>query len=236
MIMSEILTWLGCSSEVQKRMRYEFKNINLLKVALTHKSHGPLNSEKLEFLGDSVLSFLASILLHSKFPSAKEGELSRMKALVVGRMALCDVAKRFGIPKFYCFGESKTKLLSDALESLVGAVFLDGGLCSSYAMLSNAYVKLFQNKSLEVMMDSKSFLQEKLQHHHCSLPSYSSSHSTHYRCCCLLKCQIGLRRGVSIRFVWSGVESRVAEQTAATGLLTKLLVLVTLNSSFHQRT
>lgn len=206
-------------------------NTHLLQIAATHKSYGSFNCEKLEFLGDSVLNLLASIFLCSRFPMAQEGNLSRMKALIIGKMVLCEIAQGIGITHFYYFNYSNTKLLSDVIESLVGCVFLDGGLCSSYATIHNVYCKLFGNKSLEFTKDPRTLLQEFLQQHQSVLSSCCRNHYFQYGLVGLLETKLYVQQKGGVRVIYVGTKCSRTNQPSAELVLTKLLALMALNYS-----
>jgi ribonuclease-3 len=136
----------GASEAVEKLQRiigYKFRSVNLLKQALTHKSaiisedtDGLLSNERLEFLGDAVLNCLVTEFLYLRHPDKSEGQLSKIKSLVVSRKILGEVAQRLELGRYLTFGISEEKsggrdrvsTMSNAFEALLGAVFLDGGL------------------------------------------------------------------------------------------------------------
>lgn len=125
--------------QVQKILNYEFKNKKLLQTALIHSSYsnehrGVESNERLEFLGDAVIEFIITEILYLKF-SGKEGDLSKIRALVVSEKPLSDAVERLGLDKFLVkgVGESKNKVKSKAIncdlfEAICGAIFLDGGI------------------------------------------------------------------------------------------------------------
>ena len=234
--MARDLDQAGYAACVQTATKYRIMDERLLQVAATHKSYGIFNSEKLEFLGDSALGFLASIFLCSRFPMAQEGNLSRMKALVIGRLMLCEIAQGIGITIFYHFSHLNTKLLSDVVESLIGTLFLDGGLCPSYAAIHNVYCKLLGNTNLEFIKDPRTLLHELLQHNHPNLSSCFRNHYFQYKFVFVLESKLEFQCREGLRFIGVGKESGSITQASAELVLTKLLVLAALNHCVHQRT
>src|SRR5258708_29679851 len=147
------------NDQLQERLGYRFRNAGLLVTALTHSSEIPelraaaetaggnsleiRHNERLEFLGDAVLDLLDSEYLVAKFPDWSEGQLSRSRAYMVNAQALVEAARRLGIGEFLRLGRGEEKtggrekgaIIADALEAIVGAVFLDSGIESSRDLL-----------------------------------------------------------------------------------------------------
>ncbi len=160
--------------ELQKRIGYEFRDKELLKTALTHSSYaneskGAIGSnERLEFLGDSVLSLCISRRLYGEHKKLPEGELTRIRAGLVCEESLCTMARSLGLGKFLLLGkgeragggEHRPSILADAFEALLGALFLDGGMECADALLSK-YIS-----SVDRQDDYKTRLQEYVQKHY----------------------------------------------------------------------
>lgn len=140
----------GALGRLQNVLGYSFRDTELLKLALTHKSSiapddtkGLMSNERLEFLGDSVLNVLVTEHLYLSHPDRTEGQLSKIKSLIVSRKILGEIAISFDLGKYLIFGVSEEKsggrnrhsILSNAFEAVLGAIYLDGGLVSSKAML-----------------------------------------------------------------------------------------------------
>ncbi len=175
--------------QLQERLGYRFREPGLLVTALTHSSAIPelrsaietaggnsqeiRDNERLEFLGDAVLDLLASEYLVSKFPDWSEGQLSRSRAYMVNAQALVEAARRLGIGEFLRLGRGEEKtggreknaIIADALEAIVGAVFLDSGIESARDFLRRLLFEFALEGGAEHMADSdrKSALQEFLQ-------------------------------------------------------------------------
>ena len=161
---------------------YRFADQQLLEEALTHRSWGANNYERLEFLGDSVLNLVVSSRLFELKPDASEGDLSRMRARLVRGESLTDIAAGIGLGKHLNLGEGEMKsggfhrasILADAFEALLGAIFLD----SDYAICRTVILDLFDPlieklPGIEELKDAKSRLQEWLQGRGRPLPEYT---------------------------------------------------------------
>ena len=152
--------------ELEITLRYVFKDKGLLHKALTHKSFGEINNEKLEFLGDRVLGLIISKTLLDKFPNENEGTIDKKFANLVNKKTCMQIAKRINLKKFIYLGSSnknlkrsEEKILSDTLEAIVGAVYIDGGLKSSQILILNLWETYLDN-SVVTLIDSKTKLQE----------------------------------------------------------------------------
>lgn len=163
------------------RLGYTFQNTTLLEMALTHRSYGALNNERLEFLGDSVLGFLMTDRLYRDCLSVQEGDLSRMRALLVNGDRLAELASHLGISEHLRLGVGEQRsggrrrhsILADALEAIVGAIYIDGGFerCQQCVFAwYEAHIPDFSQ--LSPTKDAKSRLQEWLQARSLPLPVY----------------------------------------------------------------
>ncbi|WP_022947991.1 ribonuclease III [Methylohalobius crimeensis] len=164
-----------------KKLDLDFQNFQLLQEALTHRSAGARNNERLEFLGDAVLGFIIAHELFHRFPHVQEGELSRMRATLVNQTSLAALARQLELGNHLILGPGELKsggfrrdsILSDALEAVMGALLEDQGIdtCRQWVL------KLFESK-LEALSagrcrkDPKTRLQEFLQSRGLSLPRY----------------------------------------------------------------
>ncbi len=166
--------------ELQKKIGYEFSDKELLKTALTHSSYanearsGSHSNERLEFLGDSVLSLVVSRKLYREFESCPEGELTRMRAGLVCEDSLCSMARALGLGKFLLLGKGeragggdrRPSILADAFEALLGALFLDSGIEQAEEFLSR-YLDNIDRRD-----DYKTRLQEYVQKYFDNPPIY----------------------------------------------------------------
>ena len=162
---------------------YRFENKSLLDRALTHSSTELSDNENLEFLGDTVLSTIVSDYLYAKYPNATEGELTiRRTQIVNNRNGIYSVARHLSLSQYVKVGKSFPKngqnawrkLLANALEALIGAVYLDGGLEPTRKFVLTHFETLLKNTSMAKKRDSKSKLQEYLQSRSLPIPVYST--------------------------------------------------------------
>jgi ribonuclease-3 len=167
--------------QLQKRLNYTFNDEELLRLALSHRSCGSSNNERLEFLGDSILGLTVTDILYRDFPQAREGELSRMRSHIVRGDSLAGVAKALELGTELLLGPGEMKsgghrrdsILGDTVEALIGAVYLDGGLEAARQCIVLWFENLFA-VVLEVqpIKDPKTSLQEWLQQRGKSVPDY----------------------------------------------------------------
>src|SRR5579862_3129653 len=169
------------SDELSQVLDYEFKQPKLLKIALTHRSKGGDNNERLEFLGDAIVNFVIAEALYQQFPKATEGELSRWRATLVNRDTLAELAKEFSLGQYLFLGPGELRsggterqsILSCAMEAIIGAVYLDGGFDVTYQCIIDWYKPLLKSLSTAAShKDPKTLLQEYLQGQRFSLPIY----------------------------------------------------------------
>ena len=162
--------------ELEQKIKYEFKNKELLKKALTHTSyayeHNIESNEKLEFLGDSILQFVSSEYLYLNFPKLKEGEMTKTRAAVVCENSLCKIAKKLEFGKFLFLGKSelatggndRTAILADSVEAVIAAILMDGGIEPAKKFIIENLSEEVEIASKNVgQKDFKTVLQEKLQ-------------------------------------------------------------------------
>ena len=171
-------------SKVSAKLGYQFSELDLLKTALTHRSAGVKNNERLEFLGDSILNFAIADALFERFPDIDEGRLSRLRASLVKGETLALVASGIDIGDSLLLGPGELKsggfrresILAGALEAIIGAAYIDGGFEESRNLILNLFKDRLDAVSIEnELKDPKTRLQEYLQSRKQSLPSYSVS-------------------------------------------------------------
>lgn len=163
-------------SGLEEIIGYEFKDKKLLNQALSHSSYanerglgGLMSNERLEFLGDAVLEIVSSEILFNKYPDMKEGELSKLRARLVCELSLSQYAKRIELPTYILLGRGEEKtggrerasIISDCLESLIGAIYIDSGMEQAKAFVEK-YI-LFDIENASFFSDNKTALQEVLQ-------------------------------------------------------------------------
>lgn len=218
-------------ARLYKRLNYEFKSPAYLKQALTHCSAGILNNERLEFLGDSILSFVIANALYEQFPECSEGELSRLRAHLVKGEMLAKIALEIELGDYLYLGQGELKsggfrrasILTDALEAIFAAVLLDGGIAASKRVILYLYKSRLGDRELrDNLKDPKTQLQEYLQAKKQALPEYTltkvegEEHEQVFHVLCTIA-----RLNISVH--GEGENRRKAEQRAARQVLEKLL-------------
>lgn len=167
--------------QLQQRIGYQFRDTELLKLALSHRSCGAKNNERLEFLGDSILSLVVSDFLYQKFADAQEGDLSRMRSQIVRAESLAEVARGLDLGSELLLGQGEMKsgghrrdsILGDAVEALIGAIYLDANLDESRRCVLNWFKDLLNiADEAKPAKDAKTSLQEFLQQRGHGLPQY----------------------------------------------------------------
>jgi len=172
----ELLSW------VERSFGYVFVNADLCHAALTHRSAGGEHNERLEFLGDSILNCSVARLLYDAHPHADEGALSRLRAALVSGDTLAKIAAELGLGEHLRLGLGELKsggfrrasILADALEAVLGAIFLDSGFDAAAAVVTRIIgTRLKDLPAAEALKDAKTRLQEALQAHGLALPHYT---------------------------------------------------------------
>ena len=215
---------------LQRRIGYRFSDDTLLARALTHRSFGADHNERLEFLGDAVLSLAVSGLLFERFGGSDEGDLTRVRAHLVREDSLHRVALQLGLPDVLRLGEGEARgggaqrasILADALEAVIGATFLDGGFDAARALVHGLFGEVIKTTDVASWSkDAKTELQEWLQARRLPVPTYRISatrgqaHAQTFEVECLVPALSLTERG-------EGRSRRVAEQEAAGRMLDAL--------------
>jgi ribonuclease-3 len=217
-------------ASLEARLAHHFQRAGLLEQALTHRSYGIPHNERLEFLGDSVLGCVVAQVLLERFPDMSEGELSRLRASLVRKEALAEVGAALGLADHLRMGQGESasggarrpSILADALEALIGAVFVDAGYESArqsvLALLGDAIGNL---DGQAVPKDPKTRLQEMLQARRHGLPRYAvvATRGEAHQQVFEIECTV---EGLDLRARGSGASRRAAEQVAAETLLRSL--------------
>jgi ribonuclease-3 len=215
---------------LSQKLGYTFKNGSLLNDALRHRSAKGNNNERLEFLGDAILNFVITAALYKQHPYVKEGELSRFRANLVKGETLALLAQKFylgnhlelGASELRTGGFARKSILIDAIEAVVGAIYLDGGIEACEECILRWFADhLSEPLNERSQKDSKSLFQEYLQAHQLPLPCYTVTkvegfaHQQRFYIRCTVK-------GVDIETQGTGSNRRTAEQEAATLFLEEL--------------
>lgn len=167
--------------KLERKIGYEFQDKSILVQAVTHRSYSSHNNERLEFLGDGILNFIVAEALYAQFSTATEGQLSRLRALMVKQKTLASIAREMELSDFLVMGAGELKsggfnrdsILSDALEAIVAAVYGEAGFEVTRNLLLSWFADRLSVLSLDqVLKDAKSRLQEHLQSRKEDLPDY----------------------------------------------------------------
>lgn len=220
--------------DLQQQLGHRFADASLLRQALTHRSHGQPNNERLEFLGDSVLNCVVAAMLYRHFGRIDEGDLSRLRANLVKQQSLYEIAQRLGLSQYLLLGEGELKsggfrrpsILGDTLEAIVGAVFLDAGFEAAQSVIVALYRPVLETVDPRTLgKDAKTLLQEHLQGKKLPLPVYAvvATHGAAHNQVFEVECAIPK---LKIQVLGSGASRRAAEQAAARGALDAAQALV----------
>jgi len=208
---------------LEERLGYRFTQPTLLEQAVTHRSHGAVHNERLEFLGDAVLNCTIAHLLYQKYARLNEGDLSRLRANLVKQQSLAEIAQQLGLADFLRLGEGEMKsggyrrpsILADTMEAAFGAVFVDGGFEAARDVIGRLFDPVLKSVDPKTLgKDSKTLLQEYLQGKRLPLPVYSvvetrgAAHNQEFEVeCSIPKLETSVRG--------TGRSRRAAEQSAA---------------------
>ncbi len=213
-----------------KHIDYQFKQAQLLKLALTHRSKGEENNERLEFLGDAIVNFVVAEILFHQFPTGSEGELSRWRATLVNRDTLAALAKDLNLGPHLLLGTGEQRsggnerlsILSCTMEAIIGAIYLDGG----FAVVRDKIIAWYQPwvqslSSAANHKDPKTQLQEYLQSRRLALPIYKvdNTEGEAHQQLFIVSCQV---EGMEKKTIGKGTSRRRAEQEAAMHMLGEL--------------
>jgi ribonuclease-3 len=210
--------------EFEKKINHNFKKVSLLEEALTHKSYDNINNnEKLEFLGDRVLGLVISEKLLKKYPSEKEGAIDKKFANLVNKKTCALIAKKINLKRFINLGSSHKKLersgdkiISDCLEAIVGAIYLDSGLKSAEKFIF-IFWEEYLLKSAITLIDSKTKLQEFSLKKFKELPKYVFFKKTGPQHMPMFKTEVQIPN--SKKIIGIGTSKKKAQQNAASKLL-----------------
>ncbi|MBQ0131874.1 MAG: ribonuclease III [Comamonas sp.] len=213
--------------DLQHTLQYQFQNPALLQRALTHRSFSADNNERLEFLGDSVLSLTISSLLYERLRDLPEGDLSRVRSNLVKEDTLHHIALKLQLPELLRLGEGESKsggkqrpsILADAVEAILGAVYLDAGFAAGEKVVHRLFEGIEINPQMRAAeKDPKTALQEWLQGRRMQLPQYTvakitgAAHKQTFELECVIpELRLGARG--------TGGSRRTGEQAAAAAML-----------------
>ncbi len=216
--------------KLQQKINYQFKDLSLLKLALTHRSMGKNNNERLEFLGDSILGVVISHELYKRFPHIDEGKLSRLRSHLVRGQTLAQIGAKLELSNILILGSGELKsggyrresIQADAVEAIFGAVLLDSDLSTANRVILDLFKTLIdQVNPNDSLKDPKTQLQEYLQKRGKTLPKYElintlgKDHNAIFTVKCILKDQ-------ALQVEQEAKSIKRAEQLCAQLLLDKL--------------
>lgn len=223
---------MNLNDRLLAHLGYTFKDTSLFDLALSHRSFGKQNNERLEFLGDSLLNFIIAEALFNKFPTAKEGQLTQLRANLVKGETLAEIAREFQLGDYLNLGEGELKsggfrrasILADAVEALIGAIYLDSS--RNMEQCRERVLAWYRSRLDAVQLqatakDAKTRLQEYLQERKKSLPVYTvvleggDAHAREFT----VECSVG---ALSKACTAKGSSKRIAEKLAAEKMLAQL--------------
>lgn len=217
-------------NRLQKKIKAHFEDHALLEQALTHRSIGVNNNERLEFLGDSILGFIMADEIYTRFPNVDEGVMSRLRAHLVNRDSLANIAKTLDISDELVLGQGEMKsggkhrasILSDAVEAIIGAMYKDKGLRQTTSWVLSIFKQQLDELTIETATkDPKTQLQEFLQAKGVAVPKYTVvsttglDHDQQFKVECNVK-------GINPPTYATASSRKKAEQKAASQVLEKL--------------
>ena len=215
---------------LQQSIGYQFQKLSLLELALTHRSANKRHNERLEFLGDSILSFVIADDLFHRFRQQDEGDLSQMRASLVCGTTLAEIGKAFNLGNYLILGQGELKsggfrresIIADAVEAIIGAIYLDSNIENVRRLILSWYQsRLAEIKPGVKQKDSKTRLQEYLQGKHQERPCYlilevtGDKHEQEF----LIQCKL---ENDDHQYLGRGLSRRKAEQAAAQQALNQL--------------
>ncbi|SHJ92774.1 ribonuclease III [Halomonas caseinilytica] len=213
-----------------RRIGHRFSQPELLELAMTHRSYGGRNNERLEFLGDSIVNFVIAEDLFQRFPQAREGQLSRLRARLVKGQTLAELARemefgeclRLGSGEMKSGGHRRDSILADAVEAVIGAIYLDAGMDTARTRVLSWFAERLETINLQdTQKDPKTRLQEFLQSRQVALPRYEvisvegEAHAQTFT----VECHVEMLEEHTLGI---GSSRRHAEQQAAEQALTQL--------------
>ncbi|HIF9094106.1 TPA: ribonuclease III [Photobacterium damselae] len=211
------------ANRLQRKLGYQFNNSELMTLALTHRSANGTHNERLEFLGDSILSFVIADDLYHRFPNVDEGDMSRMRATLVRGKTLAELGREFELGDHLLLGPGELKsggfrrdsILADCVEAIIGAIYLDSDIEKVRSIVLDWYQSRLETIQPGVnQKDPKTRLQECLQGRRLPLPAYTVTkvHGEAHNQEFTVQCEV---TGLDKPVVGKGGSRRKAEQAAA---------------------
>ena len=218
--------------KLSDKLGYTFHDLSLLELALSHRSIGKANNERLEFLGDSIVGYVIAEELYQRFDKDNEGNLSRYRSLLVKGDTLAGIARQFNVGQYLKLGggelksggSRRTSILADAMEAIIGAITLDSDIEQARSCILLWYKERLDNIKTLDLKDPKTRLQEYLQAQKFDLPQYKvvsingKEHAQIFQVDCLVK-------ELNLRISAQGSSRRSAEQKGAELILDKIVMV-----------
>ncbi|MEA3302420.1 MAG: ribonuclease III [Pseudomonadota bacterium] len=219
------------AEHLANQLNLPFQHLALFEQALTHRSAGSINNERLEYLGDAVLGMVIAHRLYRRFPQASEGQLSRLRSLLVRRQTLAEIGAEIQLSQYLLMGagelraggQSRDSTLADAVEAILGATYLELGSDAVEKLIDHLFLQRLQKLSLEQCeKDPKTRLQEHLQSLNLPVPDYEvisvsgKQHQQRFS----VKCRV---KALKMEALGNGMSRRKAEQDAARKMLEELV-------------
>lgn len=209
---------------IEKTFKYKFKNTNLLKIAITHKSSQKENNERLEFLGDSILNFLITKKIYKLYPEKSEGKLTNIRSNLISNNKLLKIANKLKIKNNIITGNSikniNDSIIINTLEAVIGSIYLDSNIETIENITNCIYKKIINTNTLTIK-DPKSTLQEYLQHINIPIPNYKiiKTYGKMHNKTFLIKCKINK---LNIHTISIGKSIKYAEKICAQKIINKI--------------
>lgn len=215
------------TADLSQRLGYTFKDPELLRLALTHRSSNPIHNERLEFIGDGLVNLIVGEALYHAHPNAPEGELSRWRASLVQRETLADIGRQWQLDQDIQIGPGEKKTgghqrpstLANAVEAIFGAMYFDSGFNTTKEMILSTYGSRLETINIQkIQKDAKTLLQEWLQAKQYKLPKYQLISTTGKDHDAIFKIECSIKE-LMLKAFGEGSNKRKAEQNAAQAML-----------------
>lgn len=211
---------------LEHALGYSFKNRDLLKQALTHRSKSNINYERLEFVGDGILDYVMALNIYEKYQHLAEGDLSKIRSALVNQDSLFEIAGEINLGKYLQLGDGEEKsggrnrpsILADSMEAIFAAISFDADFANAKKVIEKLFVNKIIHAEVLVLKDSKTLLQELVQANRYGLPEYhiieilGPDHDSVFRVECVIK-------ELDLRVEALGKSKKIASQNAAKEIL-----------------
>lgn len=214
---------------LEQSLGYSFKNIDLLKQALTHRSKSNINYERLEFVGDGILDYVVALNIYERYQHLAEGDLSKIRSALVNQESLFEIAGEIHLGRYLLLGDGEAKsggrnrpsILADSMEAIFAAISFDADFANAKKVIEKLFANKITHAEMLVLKDSKTLLQELVQANKYDLPEYhiieilGPDHDSIFRVECVIK-------ELNLRVEALGKSKKIASQNAAKEILSHL--------------